>query len=106
MFTRDISRAYKQAETRVLRPVYVKPPSILYFPQRMLLHVDSVLYRLPEPGMYWFMNYRNQKKKKLNKVATLHSPCFLFIKPCSSKNFMSSFASRGITCLQTDDKLK
>ena len=55
-FTRDISQAYTQSDTRMKRPVFVKAPKELGLSDDMVLRVDLPLYGIPEAGVHWFLH--------------------------------------------------
>lgn len=103
LFTRDISQAYVQSETRTQRPIFVRPPSQLNIPRGTVLRVERPLYGIPEAGLHWFRTYHNHHKKKLALRPSIHDPCFLYTPNGMSVDSKSPKIPRGFTCLQTDD---
>lgn len=99
---RDISQAYTQSETEVMRRVYVRPPKEYGLPTGVLLRVDKPLYGLPEAGVHWFKTYHDHHLNKLNMSHAPHDLCLLFTPGVADKK---SKKPNGISCLQTDDSL-
>lgn len=51
-FTRDISQAYVQSETKTQRSFFVRPLPFLNEPQSILLRVERPFYSIPEAGLH------------------------------------------------------
>jgi hypothetical protein len=62
---RDITQAYTQSKSQLVRDFYVRPPQELDLPEGMLLKVLLPLYRVPEAGTHWFRTYHTHHTDKL-----------------------------------------
>lgn len=92
VFTRDISQAYTQSKSKLVRDFYVHPPAELNLPDGILLKVLLPLYGVPEAGTHWFHTYHDHHVKNLNLKQSKYDPCLLF-------------SSDALVGLQTDDTL-
>lgn len=82
IFPRDIVEACTQAEDKLQRVIYLRPPEVLGFPPEVLLRVDRGLYGLPESDLLWFKTYHLHQKNNLN----LHDSCLLYTPGLISPN--------------------
>lgn len=98
IFLRDISQAYVSASGKLLRDVYVVPPTELQTDEDILWKVERPLYGLPESGMLWFETYIGHHHNILNMESTETDPCLLF-----RRNEDGDL--EGIICLQVDDSI-
>jgi hypothetical protein len=95
---RDITQAYTQATSELIRDIFVKaPPELLKalnLPDGTILQVVRPLYGVPEAGNHWFKTYHSHHRIELDMEQSTFDPCLL----TSSEPF-------GIVGLQTDDTL-
>jgi Reverse transcriptase (RNA-dependent DNA polymerase) len=98
IYARDISQACTQANTRLVRRVFVKAPPEAMVAEDEVLEVLLPLYGLPESGLHWFSTYQSHHIKKLQMSETEYDPCLLYQ---SSKNT----GLEGAVVLQVDDSL-
>ena len=107
VFGRDVSQAYLQSTTQIIRKIFVRPPPELGLPPGCILLVNRALYGIAESGMHWFETYHGHHVKVLGMKPAAHDPCLLYL-PGATKSLISkdfrSFPS-GVTCLQTDDTI-
>ena len=68
-FTRDISQAYVQANTRVERRIFVRPPAEMDLGRQCLLRIERPLYGLPESGLHCFRTYHDHHTKVLGMTS-------------------------------------
>ena len=97
VYLRDISQAYTQSTTAMLRNVYVRAPIEMELPPNRILRVARPLYGIPEAGTHWFQTYHTHHVQKLKMAQSTYDTCFLF-----SNNKENGF---GLIGLQTDDTL-
>jgi hypothetical protein len=93
---RDISQAYTQSATTMMRNIFVKPPAEMALPPGKLLYIIRPLYGIPEAGTHWFRTYHDHHTEKLRMTQSTYDPCLLFTR--ERPGF-------GIVGLQTDDTL-
>ena len=53
VYLRDISQAYTQSTTAMLRNIYVRAPTEMELPTNKILRVALPLYGIPEAGTHW-----------------------------------------------------
>lgn len=100
-FSRDVSQAYVQSETFVRHPIFFARLRCLTFPivlYSALTPLRTTRSRRP-PVPHVPQNHRDV----LNMHPSIVDPCFLYTLQKVSDNSTSSTASRGFTCLQTDN---
>lgn len=102
---RDITQAYTQSKSQLVRDFYVRPPRELALPEGMLLKVLLPLYGVPEAGTHWFHTYHNHHTEKLKLQQSSYDPCFLFTTISSNANRTTDMADTAVVGLQTDDTL-
>jgi hypothetical protein len=92
---RDITQAYTQSKTTLLRTVLAELPIEIRhkYPPQTIVHIKKPLYRLAEAGLHWFATYEEHHKVNLDLEASFFDPCLMV----SRKN-----ADFGIVGLQTD----
>ena len=66
IYKRDISQAYTQSKSSLMRDVYIQPPAELELPNDVRLKVILPLYGIPEAGTHWFNTYHSHHIKNLN----------------------------------------
>ena len=93
---RDISQAYTQSTTSLIRDIYIRAPAEMNVPEGYLLRVCRPLYGIPEAGTHWFHTYHKHHTTALAMTSSTFDPCLLFTD--SSDGF-------GMVGLQTDDSL-
>lgn len=103
VISRDVSQAYVQSETTLQRPVFVKPPTILKFPDDVLFKVNRPLYGLPEAGNHWFHTYHRYHTQDLQLRPSIYDPCLLYTKGFMAIRPGKESTARGLACIQTDD---
>ena len=94
---RDISQAYTQSTTSLIRDIYILAPAEMNVPEGYLLRVCRPLYGIPEAGTHWFHTYHKYHTTALAMTPSTFDPCLLFTG--SSDGF-------GMVRLQTDDSLR
>jgi hypothetical protein len=96
---RDITQAYVQATTKLLRNIFAWPPEEIAneFPPGTIFMVMLPLYGIPESGNHWFNTYHKHHIEKLQMETSTYDPCLL-ISTMKSNEF-------GIVGMQTDDTL-
>uniref|UniRef100_L7JQT6 Integrase catalytic domain-containing protein n=1 Tax=Pyricularia oryzae (strain P131) TaxID=1143193 RepID=L7JQT6_PYRO1 len=97
LMIRDISQAYTQSKSQLVRDVLVRIPKELQhkYPKGTYLKVNKPLYGLAESGLHWFDTYQRHHKERLNCATSEYDACLLITK---SGPF-------GLVGLQTDDTL-
>jgi len=99
IYLRDISQAYTQSHTFLVRDFYVRPPQELNLPPGVLLKVLRPLYGIPEAGTHWFRTYHSHHTEKLKLQQASYDPCLLFTAKSDKDQ------TQAIVGLQTDDTL-
>ena len=94
IYTRDISQAYTQSNSKLARDVYIHAPFEMNLPRDTVLKVILPLYGVPESGNHWFKTYHTHHTKRLGMSSSTFDECLLF------RNDVSA-----IVGLQTDDSL-
>ena len=94
---RDITQAYVQSETSLIREFYVEPPSEMGLSNNVVLKVMKPLYSIPEAGNHWFSTYHKLHTNALGMKTSTYDPCLLFRRTNDTID--------GITGMQTDDTL-
>ena len=96
---RDITQAYVQAHTKLIRQVFAWPPEEIAeeFPEGTVFMVVLPLYGIPESGNHWFNTYHKHHVKNLQMETSTYDPCLLI----TSKDNPEI----GIIGMQTDDTL-
>lgn len=103
VYTRDVFQAYTQSKTKLSRPIYVEPPSILNCPPGLVIHLGRPLYGILEAGTHWFFTHHPHHIEILNMMAGIHDQCVLYSK--YALNYQPDSQPRGAACPQTDDTL-
>lgn len=98
LYLRDITQAYVQSRTHLIRDFYIKPPIELGLNKDTLLKVIKPLYGVPEAGNHWFNTYHKLHKEGLNMLPSTYDHCLLY--KTDHNNILV-----GITGMQTDDTL-
>ncbi|KAF1937344.1 hypothetical protein EJ02DRAFT_477004 [Clathrospora elynae] len=95
----DITQAYPQAQTELLRTILAHLPKELTtkYPEGTIICVIKLLYGIAEAGVHWFATYQGHHCKELDMATSTYDPCLL-ITNGGSKAF-------GIVSLQTDNTL-
>ncbi len=57
MRTEDISQAYLQSPSELLREVYLRPNRQLHVPARYVLKLLCPVYGLADSGDYWYATF-------------------------------------------------
>jgi Reverse transcriptase (RNA-dependent DNA polymerase) len=97
LYVRDITQAYVQSETKLVREFYAKPPSDLRLPEESILKVVKPLYGIPEAGNHWYKTYRDHHVNRLKMRMSSYDSCLLLTT--------SESGGRGIIGLQVDDTI-
>jgi hypothetical protein len=95
---RDITQAYVQSETTLIRDFYVEPPVEMNLTEEVILKVVKPLYGIPEAGNHWFSTYHKLHTDSLGMKTSTYDPCLLYRR--SQEGIID-----GITGMQTDDTL-
>lgn len=103
LFTRDVSQAFIQSKTFLIRPIFVRGQKKLELSEDVILPVDSPLYNLPEAFLHWFLTYHRHHVKSLGMKPAVFDMCFLYIKHSRTVSPRSSNCAKGLTCMQIDD---
>ena len=100
LYLRDISQAYVQSSTKLVRDFYIRAPAelstALGVTKGTVVKIVRPLYGIPEAGNHWFKTYHTHHAKKLSMDQSTYDPCLLHV------NDSTSF---GVIGLQTDDTL-
>lgn len=91
---RDISQAYTQLKTFLVRDIYVKYLPELGLPDITLLNMVRPLYGIPEAGTHLFDTYHRHHTQTLNMVTSTINTCLLFSK--NAKNDKGNFGIVGL----------
>lgn len=75
---RDISQAYVQSKSSLVRPFFVKLPVGADLGGN-ILKINRLLYGIPEAGNHWFKTYHEHHVDKLHLTTSTFDPC------CSAK---------------------
>lgn len=74
----DVSQAFVQSETSLQRPVFIRLPKILGYPEDILFKVNFPLYGLTKAVNHWFhTNYRYHTQDP-NMYYSIYEPCLLY----------------------------
>jgi Reverse transcriptase (RNA-dependent DNA polymerase) len=95
---RDITQAYVQSETNLIREFYIEPPVEMGLSKDVILKVVKPLYGIPEAGNHWFSTYHKLHTDILNMKTSTYDPCLLYRRGKDG-------TIDGITGMQTDDTL-
>jgi transposase InsO family protein len=98
LYLRDISQAYVQSNTLLIRGFYVRATGelarLLGVEEGTILQIMRPLYGIPESGNHWFHTYHSHHTTELGMEPSTYDPCLL----CRKQPF-------GVVGLQTDDTL-
>jgi hypothetical protein len=96
--SRDISQAYTQATSFLVRRILAYPPKEIKdtFPLGTIMIVRKPLYGVPEAGTHWWATYNKHHKVELKMETSSYDPCLLITTT------REAFAIVG---MQTDDTL-
>lgn len=100
LFSQDVTQAYPQSKTRLARPIYIKPPSVLKTTEELILRLKRSLHGVPEAGVHWFYTNHAHHNSNLHLTAAMPS---VHPKVLSFSN--SCIWHRSTTCLHTNDSL-
>ena len=100
---RDVDQAFAQAQSKLHRPVFLRPSKVLGYPPDFLFMAILPIYGLPESPIHWFHTYTGFHTKKLHMIQSVYETCFMYTDKCLANSSRSSSAPRGVVCLQTDD---
>lgn len=98
LYLRDITQAYVQSRTQLIRDFYIRPPVEMGLDKNTLLKVIKPLHAMAEAGNHWFSTYHKLHKEVLKMSPSTYDHCFLY-----RKNLQRDLI--GITGMQTDDTL-
>ena len=102
LYLRDISQAYVQSSTKLVRDFYIRAPAelstALGVTKGTVVKIVRPLYGIPEAGNHWFKTYHTHHAKKLNMDQSTYDPCLLHVNDSATATF-------GVIGLQTDDTL-
>ena len=71
IWTHDVSQAYLQSGSQLLRDVYVKPTKEFELTPNVLFKLLRPLYGLPDAGDYWHMKFANHLRDDLHMRDTI-----------------------------------
>ena len=97
VFSRDITQAYVQSNTKLERQVYIKAPKEMGLPDGWVLKIMKPLYGIPESGLHWYLTYLDHHLNELNMKRTRTDPCVLVKHRDGTLD--------GFIVLQVDDSL-
>lgn len=80
VWSQDISQAYLQSASELIRDVYLKPGKDFEIEGRKLLKLLRPLYGLSDSGDYWNTTFSEHIKKSLGMTTTLEDYSFFFKK--------------------------
>ena len=78
-FLRDITQAYVQLATALIREFFIQPPIELGLPNTTVLKVIKPLYGVPEAGAYWYKTYHAHHIQNLTMLKSLYDSCLLWV---------------------------
>jgi hypothetical protein len=98
LMLRDISQAYTQSATELLRDVLLRIPKELEhrYPKGTVFRVVKPLYGIAESGLHWFVTYQRHHREHLQCTPSSYDPCLLISQ---------AGTSFGLVGMQTDDTL-
>ena len=96
IYLRDITQAYTQSASDLVRDIYARPPREIDLWTNCLLRIIKPLYGIAESGNHWFNTYHKHHLEELHMKQSTYDPCLL------STNQGDPF---GMIALQTDDSL-
>jgi hypothetical protein len=102
LYLRDITQAYTQSKTELVRQFFVRPPIEMQLPPGSILRVVKPLYSVPEAGNHWYNTYHSHHVEKLGMNQSTYDPCLLYTVNAGNSNNNTGF---GVVGLQTDDTL-
>lgn len=74
----DVSQAYLQSGTKLLRDVYIKPTGEFELPPNTLLKLLRPLYGLPDAGDYWHATFARHMQNDLGMTQTFGDLALFF----------------------------
>lgn len=78
LWSQDISQAYLQSASELLRDIYLKPGKEFEIEGNKLLKLLRPLYGLSDSGDYWNTTFSDHIKKDLNMASTVADYSFFF----------------------------
>ena len=96
VYLRDITQAYTQSTSNLVRIFYAYSPPELDIGVDNVLRIIKPLYGIPEAGNHWFNTYHRHHLEKLQMIQSTYDPCLLSTKPGDPF---------GLLGLQVDDTL-
>ena len=97
LYTRDITQAYVQSESKLERDIYLEPLLEMMLGKEFVLLVVKPLYGVPESGVHWFNTYQGLHLSRLDMKANRYDPCLLYSR--------EGLNLHALTGLQVDDNL-
>ncbi|CZS95546.1 related to TY1B TY1B protein [Rhynchosporium graminicola] len=94
VYSRDITQAYTQSTSHLIRDFFVRPPKEILAWLHWFLRCVGPMYGVPESANHWFGTYHGHKVKKLHMVPSTFDTCLLSV---------SGEAGTGALGLQIDD---
>lgn len=97
LWTEDVSQAYVQSASKLLRDVYLKPSKELEIPGNCLVKLLRPLYGLADSGDYWHDTFTKRMKQDLG-MATSAANMSLFFKNVSGqlKGLMATYVDDAV----------
>lgn len=77
-FTRDVTQAYTQSQSRLERDVYLRPLAEMNLPNNKLLLALKPLCGIPKSGLHLFLTYRDYHNTRLRMTPTVEEPYILY----------------------------
>ena len=82
LYLRDITQAYTQSKSNLVRDFYFKPQKELLaladLPKKTIYKVIKPLYGVPESGNHWFKTYHDHHTEKLGMKQSTFDPCLFY----------------------------
>ena len=78
VWTRDITQAYIQSMSDLLRDVYLIPPPNLGIAKDKIIQVMKPHYGITESGSYWWLTYLNYHTEDLGMKQSAMDPCLFY----------------------------
>ena len=99
VWTEDISQAYLQSASELLREVYLRPNRRLKIPAGYLLKLLQLLYGLADSGDYWHATFAKHLKDKL-KMKPVANDMSLFFRRARAKisGVLASYVDDTLSC--------
>ena len=94
IWVRDVTQAYTQAKTKLMRRIFIKAPKEMDLEDDFLIEVILPLYGVPEAATHWFGTIVTHYSEELKMLPSTFDACLMYRSDGSA-----------LVGLQTDDSL-